>query len=501
MVTGYYGAATQAAVRIYQGQHGLAQTGVADSATRASIAACGTAAPYSTNMYPSYTNTNPYSYTNNYTIPYNNNYNYNYNNNYGYPYTPYTGSVKIDSFSVTSAVTGASVTISGTNFDANNNTVYVGSVPVTNLPSYNGNALSFIVPQNVSGSVMVYVANSHGTSNSLVLNVINYGGGSGCLPGQSVYPYTIGYGSCVSAPLTVTSLSPDNGAVGSSVTVYGTGFSTTGNTVHFGSGIITNIGSNDGRAISFIVPSQLIGYSGQSVGLGVYPVSVSNSSGYTSNVLTYTVTALGGSNVPSIGTVSGPNTLSTGVAGTWSLAVNAGNSTYTSVSVRWGDEGTYGYATVAPQTTYITGTQTFTFSHTYVTSGTYTVTFTVTNLNGKSATASATVVVSGTGSGQVTLSSVTPNSGRVGTQVILQGNGFTTYDNTVHFGIGGTQHLISQNGTQIYFTIPAYLSPCDVATPSTYCAQYAQQVTPGTYQMYVTNSLGQTNQTTFTVTQ
>jgi peptidoglycan hydrolase-like protein with peptidoglycan-binding domain len=504
MVTGYFGAATQAAVRIFQGQHGLAQTGFVDASTRASISNCGTS---NTNFNYNY-NSNPYAYGT--TYPYTNNtyntYPYNYNYNYSSTY-PYTSAVSLSSLSVTSAVTGASVTISGSGFDYNNNTVYVGSVPVTGIPSYNTNSLSFVVPQSVSGSVMVYVSNSRGSSNSLTLNVINSTGGSGCM-----YPYNYGYGncgcnsygfgtSCQNSQLTITSLAPNSGAVGSSVTVYGTGFSTAGNTVHFGGGIIANIGSSDGRAISFTVPAQLVGYNSQVVGLGVYPVSVTNSAGYTSNTMPYTVTALGGTNAPTISGVAGPSTLSTGVAGTWTVTVLAGNSTYTSVAVRWGDESTTGYSATAPQTTYLSGSQTFTFTHSYSQNGNYTVTFTVSNLSGQSSISTASVNVTGAGSGQVSLTSLSPTSGRIGSQIVLQGSGFTTYDNTVHFGIGGTQHLVSQNGTQIYYTIPSYITPCDVATTGTYCALYAQQVTPGTYQVYVTNALGQTNQQTFTVIQ
>ncbi|OGG52641.1 hypothetical protein A3C20_00105 [Candidatus Kaiserbacteria bacterium RIFCSPHIGHO2_02_FULL_55_25] len=485
MITGYFGAATQAAVRNFQSQRGLVQTGIADSATRSAIGNCGAS------NYP-------------YTTPFSYNYNYNYGYNYPYNY-PVTGAVHIDTLSVTSAVTGASVTISGRGFDYNNNTVFVGSTPVTGIASYSGSSLSFVVPQNVSGLVMVYVANSRGASNSLQLNVINFTGGSGC-----VYPYNTGYGNCggcgmygipcPNAQLAITSLSPDNGAVGSQVTVYGSGFTTSGNTVRFGNGIIANIGSQDGRAISFAVPANMTGYNNIPVGLGTYPVSVTNASGYTSNTLPFTVNALGGTNAPTISNVSGPSTLSTGVTGTWTLNILTGQSTYTNVSVRWGDEGMYGYSASAPQNTNYTGNQTFTFTHSYATSGTYTVTFTVSNLSGKSNTATATVVVSGSGSGQITLTSIAPSSGRVGTQVILQGSGFTTYDNTVHFGIGGTQHVVSQNGSQIYYTIPAYLSPCDVLTSGMYCAAYAQQVTPGQYQVYVQNTLGQTGQLTFTVT-
>src|SRR3989344_4860150 len=40
MITGYFGAATQAAVRNFQSQRGLVQTGIADSATRSAIGNC-----------------------------------------------------------------------------------------------------------------------------------------------------------------------------------------------------------------------------------------------------------------------------------------------------------------------------------------------------------------------------------------------------------------------------------------------------------------------------
>src|SRR3989344_1612669 len=187
MVTGYFGAATQAAARNFQTQRGLSQTGIADSATRSAIGNCQSGQGGVVNNY-----TNPFSYNNNLNYGYNyggtNPYNYNYNYNYNYPVT---GAVHIDTLSVTSAVTGASVTISGSGFDYNNNTVFVGSTPVSNIASYSGNSLSFVVPQNVSGLVMVYVANSRGASNSLQLNVINFTGGSGC-----VYPYNTGYGNC-----------------------------------------------------------------------------------------------------------------------------------------------------------------------------------------------------------------------------------------------------------------------------------------------------------------
>ena len=107
---------------------------------------------------------------------------------------------------------------------------------------------------------------------------------------------------------------------------------------------------------------------------------------------------------------------------------------------------------------------------------------------------SATVAVSGSSNyGNVVLSSISPTSGHIGTQIMLTGSGFTG-DNTVHFGSGGTMHLTSASNTYLYYTVPSYLSPCDVTPQGGVCAQYLQQVTPGTYQVYVTNQNG-TSQT------
>lgn len=468
MITGYFGTATQAALRIYQQTHGLAQTGMFDAATRASVSGCG-------------------SYTYPYGYNYNYNYNYPFNNQYPYQY----GAVSISSLSVTSAAPGASVTVYGSGFDYSNNTVYVGNMPIANLPSYYGNAISFVVPSYLSGQVQVYVTNTRGTSNALTLSIV--GSSYPC----GTYQY---YGSCPQGGMpTISSLSPQSGAVGSTVTVFGTGFTTTGNSVRFGQGVITNLNSIDGRSISFTVPSQLTGYGSAAVYLGTYNVSVTNAAGYTSNALPFTVTSLGSASSPSISGVTGPTTLGLNVTGTWTIQVNSYGSNYVTTRVTWGDEGYYGASQPVSNTVY--GTQTLTFTHAYAQAGTYTVIFTVTNAFGQQSTASATVVVSGSGSSQVSLNNISPTSGRVGTQIQLNGSGFTSYENTVHFGVGGTQHLPSYNGTTIYYTVPQYVSPCDVITAGQYCATYAQQVTPGAYQIYVTNANGTTNQLTFTVTQ
>ncbi len=393
MITGNFRSATLAAVRNFQQSQGLPITGVADAATRSATSRVSCAG------YP-------------YTTPFNYNYNYTNNTNcyYTYPYTCNNylnyNNVALSSFSVTTGLPGTSVTIYGSNFDYFNNTVYFGQTPLMNIPSYNGTSLTFTVPSYVTaGTVGVYVVNSRGTSNTLNFAVISTYSAYNC-PGLSGYQYTYGsygtygYNYCPpnSGVIALTYLNPNSSAVGSTVTIVGSGFSQTGNTVRFGGGVITGLASSDGRTLSFTVPSQLVGGSSDFVRQDTYNVSVSNFGGQTSNALPFTVTA--------------------------------GSGSY----------------------------------------------------------------------GTITLSSVSPMLGRVGSQVILTGSGFTPLENTVHFGIGGTQHVPSYNGTTIYYTIPSFVSPCDMLTQGALCAQNVQQVLPGSIQMYVTNSVGMSNAILFQVT-
>ncbi|MBI4068081.1 peptidoglycan-binding protein [Candidatus Kaiserbacteria bacterium] len=286
MLTGYFGRATEQAVRNFQQQVGIYMTGIVDVATRSAIqnASCG-----------------------GYTYP---NYNYNYNNTY--PYTNYT------------------------------------------YPTYP-----------------------------------NY---SGCQ-----------YYNCQSQSdaLSITYVTPNSGAVGSVVTVYGYGFSTEGNAVHLGNGIIANLSSFDGRSLSFTVPAQLSGYGTQMTQLMTYNLYVTNQLGQNSNVTQFIVTSLTGS---------------------------------------------------------------------------------------------------GTSQGLVTLNTLSPGQGQKGTQIQLIGSGFSANDNSVHFGIGGLRNVSSVNGTTIYYTIPQYVSTCDLIVGSG-CAAPATKVVAGSYAVYVTNGNGSTQALNFTVIQ
>lgn len=397
--TGYFGALTYQAVARYQYAHELASNGMADLATRTSIqtVSCG--------------------------------------NNYGYNggYNNYSGTPVLSSLSMSSGAVGTVVTIYGSGFDSSNNTISFGDQKFTSIPSYNGTAIAFTVPQiynqtynnnqycaypysncnnnsgyNNAGTYPVSVTTNRGTSNSLLFTVTS--GNNNCYKNNNNYGYNYYNSNCYNNP-----------------------------------------------------------------------ISVSN--------------------------VTGPTTLATGAQGVWSLTLYNPNSNYVSVSARWGDENTYniyGYSSQqSTQSSSVQGQQTVSFTHTYQTSGYYTVIFTATDNTGAQTNVSATVNVSGStyNQNQPYLSSISPSLARVGTQVILYGSGFTPTGNAVHFGNGGMMNLSSVNGTRIYYTIPSYVSPCDLTSSyGQYCATPLQQVSLGRYPVYVSNTYGQSSTVYFTVT-
>ncbi len=153
----------------------------------------------------------------------------------------------------------------------------------------------------------------------------------------------------------------------------------------------------------------------------------------------------------------------------------------------------------------------FTQAHTYTAAGTYTATvfqyMACLHSSPRCMIAqpaplgTATVVVTGSGTPSApVIYSITPTQGSVGTQVTIVGNSFTA-DNVVHFGMGGTQHVASSNnGTTIVFTIPQAVGPCDLVTQGQQiCAAVLQLVTEGSYNVSVSNTLGQSGTQNFTV--
>lgn len=399
MATSYFGPATQAAVRNFQQSQYLPQSGMVDAAT--AIAISRVSCPFnqgamavlpSLSQTPTYPYTYPQQYSNYYpsylsTGQAGNNY---YGNNY------YGTAPAITSLSQNTGMPGNVVTIYGVGFDQWNNTVNFGGTMLPNVPSNNGISLTFTIPSNyysyslAGTAVQLSVANSRGTSNALSFTVWGtqnncglYGNSCGCnyngynyLPtgqaGNTYYPYnsTYGYinGSCLppnTATPVINYLSPTFGAVGTSVSVYGTGFSTSGNTVHFGTGIITNLNSYDGRSVSFTVPNTLTGYGNQPITLSTYQVSVSNSAGITSGSVPFTVT----------GTISSPYAQSAAV----SITNFAFNPVVTTVragtTITWTNNDAVSHTVTSDNSAFI-GSSTLapgqTFSATFNTLGTFT---------------------------------------------------------------------------------------------------------------------------------
>ena len=90
---------------------------------------------------------------------------------------------------------------------------------------------------------------------------------------------------------------------------------------------------------------------------------------------------------PDISGITAPTVLNVGEAGTWTVNASDPQNSSLSYAVDWGDAAMQPLARIA-QATF---TQTSTFTHTYMTEGTYTVTFTVSNSAGLKTISTVTV--------------------------------------------------------------------------------------------------------------
>lgn len=436
MVTGYYGLATQVAVRNLQLSSGLSQTGTVDAATRSAIqsASCGgqvlgTSTGFNTSgnyTYDPFTGTYYYSGggqvlgtsvgTNNFS---------------NYTYDPFTGtyvytggqvlgtsfgptfntfnpqncsffncagqSIFISHVSPTSAVPGTQVTITGSGFSEGNNTVHIGNGIVPFVRSaLNGTSLSFEVPSTLIG---------FGTNQSF-------------FPNQTYDLY------------------------------------------------VTNAFGQNSNRVSFSI------------------------TGFGGNV----------GNRPSVTNISGPGTLGVNASGRWDVTVNGLPNTIADVSVVWGDAGSNANVSEQSIFLGQNGVATLSFSHSYNRNGIFSPTFIASNSNGANSRTTTVVVGTGFNSGQqLSLNSLSPSSGTKGSQIVLIGSGFTPTNNTIHFGIGGTRNVSSfANGTALNFTVPHFVSVCDTVVGS--CNSTPTSVTTGSHQVFVTNSNGTTQTLNFVVT-
>ncbi len=137
----------------------------------------------------------------------------------------------------------------------------------------------------------------------------------------------------------------------------------------------------------------------------------------------------------------------------------------------------------------------------------------VTNANGTSNALTFSVTDGSAPQASITLRAITPSSGPVGETVTLTGFGFTS-DNIIHFGGGAIAHVPITSSIAVActtdpscipgirqtltFTVPSAVGP--YCAPGMMCAMYMQEITPGTYTVYVQNSNGTSNAVSFTVT-
>lgn len=98
-----------------------------------------------------------------------------------------------------------------------------------------------------------------------------------------------------------------------------------------------------------------------------------------------------------------------------------------------------------------------------------------------------------------TITSLQPISGAVGTRVVITGTGFQDNANSINFGQSAYPNVTGDSSTSIVFVIPTSSNPpCRNVTPP--CAIASVLITPGAYDISVTNDRGTSNALSFAVT-
>lgn len=239
---------------------------------------------------------------------------------------------------------------------------------------------------------------SYGNPTPIYTNNNNYCYGSNSW-NRYEYPYSYTYGNYNSynCGVTLNSASASYSYNLITITLRGYGFNQGTNTIHFNGSTYT-ASSYDGTTLTFTVPNGY--YSGN------YDIYVVGSNGLSSNTLTFPMSSssyyynnnnnngYNYSNNVSLSNVSGPTSVRTNTYNTWNVTVNNSaygynynNSQYVTTTVDWGDN-----TNATSQSSYVSGSQNLSFSHTYSYPGTYTMHVTSTGNNG--AYAYQTLVVS-----------------------------------------------------------------------------------------------------------
>jgi hypothetical protein len=307
----------------------------------------------------------------------------------------------ITSLSVTSGAVGASVTITGTNF---------GSSQGTSTVKFNGTSAT-VTSANWTSTVITTTVPAGATTGNVIVTV------SGIASNAKAF-------TVVAAP-SITSLTPNTGAVGVSVTIAGTNFGSTQgtSTVKFNGTTATVTAANwTATSIKTTVPA------GATTGNVVV-----HASGVDSNGSLFTVLP-----TPTISSLS----ITTGAVGA-SVTINGTNFGSTQ------------------------GTSTVKFNGTTaaVTSGNWTPTAITTTVPSGATTGSVVVTVSGVASNGSTftvvaapsITSLTPNTGAVGVSVTIAGANFGSTQGTSTVKFNGTTATVTSgnwSATSIKTTVP-----------------------------------------------
>lgn len=256
----------------------------------------------------------------------------------------------------------------------------------------------------------------------------------------------------------IRSISPDEGDVGTEVTLKGARF-TEDSIVRMGDGAIHDVEvSRNGRTLSFMVPEYMGMYCppDQACTMIAYEVEPGNydvrvvTGEKTSNAVEFTVTedVENPGDELSIDSIDGPTKLVVDEEGTWTVNVVGADSDLR-YSVKWGDER-LGLRSLFSSDD--NGQASATFTHVYDESGTYTPEFTVTNEEGDVVTKSAAQVTVGE-DGSVYIESIIPASAEAGQRVSLTGHGF---DGETKVWVGGKagRDVQVEDDSHLSFVVP-----------------------------------------------
>jgi hypothetical protein len=188
--------------------------------------------------------------------------------------TNYYGAPTISYLTPSTGPAGTQVTIYGTNFSTNSNTVIFGGTSIPAAYSYNGTSISFTVPVMNTIQCFTYPCNQPNIQYNV--SVTNQ---SGQNSNVLTFTYTGGSTSYGGTPI-ISSLTPAYGSLGSQITIYGTNLNS--GTIYIG-GFSIPVPYGSSTSTTFTIPYNY------AIPRGTYNVYVVGASGQPSNSVPFQV--------------------------------------------------------------------------------------------------------------------------------------------------------------------------------------------------------------------